>query len=63
MVCDLEDTDYLNRYFDGFMLAPKEALGADTEPNWTVKWTHSTAQGNGAAIDSVTAPDNAALAL
>ena len=63
MVCDLEDTDHLDRYFDGFMLAPNEALGADTESNWTVKATQSRHNGRGPEVDVVTAPDNAALAL
>lgn len=37
LVTDLEDTDTLDAYFDQFMVAPKQPIGAETEPNWTIK--------------------------
>lgn len=50
MVCDLEDTSMLDTYFDGFMKAPAQAAGAQTEPNWTIKGTSSKTNGvNGSA--------------
>lgn len=27
----------IDSYFDGFMLAPAQAVGAQTEPDWTIK--------------------------
>lgn len=37
LVTDFESTKDLDAYFDGFMQAPKKALGANTEPDWTAK--------------------------
>lgn len=36
-VLDLEDTDKLDAYFGQFMVAPKNAVGANQDPDWTFK--------------------------
>ena len=35
----------MNSYFDGFMLAPAQAVGAQTEPDWTIKSTSNRTNG------------------
>lgn len=54
MVCDLEDTSMLDTYFDGFMIPPAQSVGAQTEPDWTIKGASAKTNGSsGGAQDGV----------
>jgi phenol 2-monooxygenase len=36
LLAEIEDTKSLDEYFDAFLQQPTNALGANTEPDWTI---------------------------
>lgn len=53
----------LDAYFDGFMIAPSKPVGAQTEPDWTIKGAQTEKAGTEAASHGAEVGNGAGLTL